>query len=337
MLFQETAVRRFRTFAALVVAVACVAAPGVGEAQTAPAAVRVAVICGNRCEGGAYDVFRRSFVELGWVEGRNLTLDIRGAEGFPDRLPGIVAELLAAKPDVIVAFAPQPARAAKAATSTIPIVFVAVADPLGLRLVVSLARPEGNVTGLATLAPGGFNAKMLALLKEAVPAASRIAVLWSSKNPLHVSMVSKELPPAAGSLGVRLQMLDVTEPAAIAPAIETAARDGAQALLVLGDPMFHRPFDRIPALALEARLPALYIDRDVVLHGGGLISYGPNWDVMFRQGAVYADRILRGAKPADLPVEQASTIELVINQKTANALNITIPWTMRSRADRIVE
>ena len=328
--------RRCWSFAALLVAVAC-AMPRVGEAQTGPKQVRIAVVCGNRCEGGAYDVFRRAFGELGWVEGRNLALDIRGAEGFPDRLPGIVAELLAAKPDLIVAFAPQPARAAKAATSTTPIVFVAVADPVGIGLVVSLSRPEGNVTGLATLAPGGFNGKMLALLKEAVPSASRIAVLWTSKNPLHVSMNPKELPPAAESLGVRLQMLDVIEPAAIAPAIEKAARDGAQALLVLGDPMFHRPFDRIPALALNARLPALYIDRDVVIHGGGLLSYGPNWDVMFRKGAVYADRILRGAKPADLPVEQASTIELVINQTTEKALGIALPESLRSRADLVVD
>jgi putative ABC transport system substrate-binding protein len=249
----------------------------------------------------------------------------------------LVAELLAAKPDIIVAVAPQPARAAKDAAGAIPVVFVAVADPIAAGLVPSLARPGGNVTGLSTLVPGGFMGKLLQLLKEAVPTASRIAVLWSSKNPLHVTLIPQELTPSAQPLGVQLQMLDVTEPTGIAPAIEAAVGERAQALLVLGDPMFHRPFGRVPDLALRARLPSLYLDRNVVTVGGGLLSYGPDWGSMFRRAAVYVDRILKGTKPGDLPVEQPTKFVLVINLKTAKALGVTIPPSVLGRADEVIQ
>ena len=313
------------------------AAPLAAEAQQTGKPVRVALVCGARCEGGGYDAFRQGLHELGRIEGRNLVVDVRGAEGQPDRLPALVHELLAAKPDIIVAVAPQPARAAQKATSTIPMVFVAVADPIELGLVTNLARPGGNITGLSTLVPGGFMGKMLGTLKEAVPTASRIAVLWNSKNPIHVAHIPKELPPAAEQLAVRLQMVDATEPAGLAPAIEAAVRDGAQALLVLGDPMFHRPFGRLPELALRAKLPASYLDRDVVAMGGGLLSYGPDWSVMFRRAAVYVDQILKGTKPGDLPVEQPTKFELVINLKTAKALGLTIPPSLLLRADQVIE
>jgi putative ABC transport system substrate-binding protein len=313
------------------------AAPLAAEAQPTPKPTRIALVCGARCEGGGFDAFRQGLRDLGLVEGRNLVVDVRGAEGQPDRLPALVAELVAGKPDIIVAVAPQPARAAKDAAGIIPVVFVAVADPIASGLVPSLARPGGNVTGLSTLVPGGFMGKSLQLLKEAVPTASRIAVLWSSKNPLHVALIPKELLPSAQPLGVQLQMLDVTDPAGIAPAVDAAVRERAQALLVVGDPMFHRPFGRIPELALRARLPSLYLDRDVVRVGGGLISYGPDWSVMFRRAAVYVDRILKGAKPGDLPVEQPTKFELVINLKTAKALGLTIPPSLLQRAERVIE
>jgi len=313
------------------------AAPPAAEAQQTPKPARVALVCGARCEGGGYDAFREGLRDLGRVEGRNLFLDVRGAEGRPDRLPALVAELLAAKPDILVAVAPQPARAANAATSTIPIVFVAVADPIALGVVTNLARPGGNVTGLSTLVPGGFSGKSLELLKEAVPTASRIAVLWNSKNPLHVAFIPKELPPAAEALGVRLQMLDVTEPAGIAPAIETAVGGRAQALFVMGDPMFHRPFERVPELARRAKLPSLYLDRDVVAVGGGLLSYGPDWGVMFRRAAVYVDTILKGTKPGDLPIEQPTKFDLVINLRTAKALGLAIPPSLLQRANQVIE
>jgi putative ABC transport system substrate-binding protein len=198
------------------------ALPLAAEAQPEPKSARIALVCGVRCEGGDYDAFRQELRELGRVEGRNLVVDVRGAEGRADHLPALVAQLLAAKPDIIVAVAPQPARAAKDAAGAIPLVFIAVADPIAAGLVPSLARPGGNVTGLSTLVPGGFLGKRLQLLKEAVPTASRIAVLWSSKNPLHVTSIAQELTPSAQPLGVQLQMLDVTEPTGIAPAIEAA-------------------------------------------------------------------------------------------------------------------
>jgi putative ABC transport system substrate-binding protein len=320
-----------------ILVIALLAAPLAAEAQPTPKPARVALVCGARCEGGGYDALRQGLRELGRVEGRNLVLDVRGAEGRPDRLPALVAELIAGKPDIIVAVSPQPARAAKDAAGAIPVVFVAVADPIAIGLVPSLARPGGNVTGLSTVVPGGFMGKMLELLKEAVPTASRIAVLWSSKNPLHVDLIPKELTPSAQPLGVRLQMLDVTEPAGIAPAVEAAVRERAQALLVLGDPMFHRPFGRVPELALRAKLPSLYLDRDVVTVGGGLLSYGPDWGVMGRRAATYVDLILKGTKPADLPVEQPTKFDLVINLKTAGALGLTIPQSLLRRADQVIE
>jgi putative ABC transport system substrate-binding protein len=249
----------------------------------------------------------------------------------------LVAELLDAKPDIVVAVGPQPARAAKNATATISIVFVAVADPIAAGLVTNLARPGGTVTGLSTLVPGGLMGKSLEILKNAVPNASRIAVLWSSKNPLHVSLIPKDLVPAAEALGVRLQMLDVTNPLDLSPSVEAAMREKAQGLLVLGDPMFHRPFGRVPDLALQAKLPSAYLDRDVVVLGGGLLSYGPNWEVMFRRAAVYVDRILKGTKPGDLPVEQPTKFELVINLKTAKALKLTIPQAVVLRADQVID
>jgi putative ABC transport system substrate-binding protein len=306
-------------------------------AQPTPKPARVALVCGARCEGGGYDAFRQGLRDLGWVEGRNLVVDVRGAEGQPDRLPALVAELIAGRPDIIVAVAPQPARAAKDAAGAIPLVFVAVADPIAAGVVPSLARPGGNVTGLSTLVPGGFMGKILQFLKEAVPTASRIAVLWSSKNPLHVTLIPKELTPSAPPLGVELQMLDVTDPAGIAPAIEVAVHGRAQALLVLGDPMFHRPFGRVPDLALRARLPSMYLDREVVTVGGGLLSYGPDWGAMFRRAAAYVDKILKGAKPGDMPVEQPSKFDLVINLRTAKALGLTIPASLLQRADQVIE
>jgi putative tryptophan/tyrosine transport system substrate-binding protein len=316
---------------------AVVVAPLASEAQPAEKRVRIALVCAARCEGAAYDAFWQGLRDLGFVEGRNLLVDVRGADGQADRLPLLIAEQLAAKPDVMVAVAPQPARAAKNASSVIPIVFLAVADPIALGLVTNLARPGGNITGLSTLVPGGFMGKSLGILKEAVPAASRVAVLWSSKNPLHVTLIPRELQPAAEPLGVRLQMLDVIDPAGIAPAIDAAIRERAQALLVLGEPMFHRPYERVPEQALRARLPAIYLDREVVTIGGGLLSYGPDWSAMGRRTAVYVERILKGAKPGDLPVEQPTKFDLVINLKTAKALGLTIPPPLLLRADQVIE
>ena len=307
------------------------------SAQGARKPARIAVVCGSQCTGGGYDAFYRGLRELGYVEGQNLALDVRGAGGQADRLPGLVAELIAAKPDLIVAVAPQPTKAAKEATSTIPILMLAVADPVALGVVQSLARPAGNLTGFTTLDPDAFVAKSLQLVKELVPGASRLAALFNPTNSVARALMAKQVPAAAETLGVRVQIIEASDPAHLSGAVELAVRERADAVLVVGDPLFHRPTNRLPDLMLRAKLPALYIDRDVVALGGGLISYGPDFIHMFRRGADVADRILKGAKPADIPVEQPTKYTLAINQRTAKALGLTVPPGLLLRADEIIE
>ncbi|HEY7140859.1 MAG TPA: ABC transporter substrate-binding protein [Methylomirabilota bacterium] len=310
--------------------------PLASHAQPAGRITRIGALCATRCEGPSYDAFRVGLRDLGWVEGRNLAIEARGAGGQLDRLPGLARELVALSPALIVAFAPQPARAAKDATSVIPVVFVGVADPVRVGLVQSLARPGGNVTGVATLVPGGFIAKQFELLKEAVPHASRIATLGNPKNDVYRVTFPAEIPPTARALGVQVQVLEVSEPAQIEAAFEAAVRERADALHVLGDPIFHNPPHRIPELAARARLPAIYITADLV-RAGGLMSYGPNFNDLYRRAASYVDQILKGQKPADLPVEQPTRFELAINLKTAKALGLAIPSSVLLRADQIIE
>jgi putative ABC transport system substrate-binding protein len=305
-------------------------------AQPAGKVARIGMLCGVRCEGPSYDALREGLRELGWIEGRNLVVEVRSAEGQRERLPALATELVSLKVDVIVAVAPEPSRAARNATSTIPIVMIGVADPVAVGLAESLARPGGNVTGLSTLVPGGFSTKSLALLKESVPNASRIAVFWNSRNEVHQKILPVELPPAAQALGVRLQMIDIREPADIERGFDAAVRERAQALLVIGDPIFHTPTHRLPDLAARNRIPAIYLVRSLV-HAGGLISYGPDFSQMFRRAATYVDRILKGARPADLPIEQPTKFELVINLKTAKALGLTFPPSVLALADQIIE
>lgn len=310
--------------------------PRTVNAQPADAVRRVGVLCPNRCEGPSYEVFRKGLRDSGWIEGKNLRLDRRGAEGRFDRLRTLADELLTAEPDVMVAMAPQPVRAARDATSTVPIVMVAVADPVLIGLVPSLARPGGNVTGVATLPGSGLISKQLELLKELLPGAARIAVFWNSQNEIHRASAPTELPLAAERLGVRLQMIDVREIGEVEAAFEDAVRGRADALLVIGDPITFAPAARVPERALRARLPAMYLARDVAL-AGGLITYGPDFLQIYRRAADYVDRILRGAKPAEMPIEQPTTFQLVINLKTARALNLTVPPSLRVRADEVIE
>ena len=311
------------------------AAPLVAETQQAGKPARVAMICGVRCDGPMIDAFWLTLRELGRVEGQNLVRDIRGAGGEPERLPSILADILAARPDVIVAFAPQPARAAKAATSSVPIVMAFVADPVLIGLVPSLTHPGGNLTGVTTLTARGFTAKQLELLKEAVPRATRVAVLWNSTNEIHRAYLPNEMEEAQ-RLRLQLQMIDVPGPAAIEPAFEEAVKGRAEAVLVAGDPLFHQPPRRLPDLALRHRLPAMFLAGDVA-RAGGLIAYGPDFVSTVRQAAVQVDKILRGTKPGDIPIEQPTKFELVINLKTAKALGLTIPPSLLARADQIIE
>jgi len=312
------------------------AAPFAAEAQQAGKIARIGLLCAVRCEGPGLDVLRAGLRDLGWVEGRNLVIEPRAAGGQLDRLPALARELIALNPDVIVASAPQPSRAAKDATSVLPVVFVALADPVRVGLVQSLARPGGNITGVATLVPGGFMGKQLELLKEAVPGASRVATLGNPTNDVYRATFPVEVPPTARALGLRLQVLEVSEPGHIEGAIDAAVRGRADVLHVIGDPIFHSPPNRLPDLAARARLPAIYISAELV-RAGGLMSYGTSLPELSRRAATYVDRILRGAKPAELPVEQPTKFELVINLRTARALGLTIPQSLLQRADQVIE
>lgn len=236
---------------------------------------------------------------------------------------------------MIIGIGPQPARAAKDAAGTIPVVFLAVADPVAVGLVPSLAHPGGNVTGMATLAPGGFIAKSIELAKELVPGARRVAVLFNSDNDVLRIRFPAEAPQAAERLGLQLQVLDVHDASGIAPAIEAAVRERADVLYIPGDPLFHTPPKRVPDLANRAGLPTVFIIPTVV-EAGGLMSYGPDFVELFKRGADPVDKILRGAKPGDLPVEQPTRYKLVINLKTANALRIKIPQSLLLRADEVL-
>jgi putative ABC transport system substrate-binding protein len=293
------------------------------------------MVCGVRCDGPSIDAFWQTLHELRHVEDRNLVRDVRGAGGEPQRLPSILADILAARPDVIVTLAPQPTRAAKAATSTVPIVMAFVADPVLVGLVPSLAHPVGNPPGVTTRPARGFIAKQLEVLKEAVPRATRVAVLWNSTNEIHRVNLPNELEHAK-PLGLQLQLIDVRGPAELAPALEAAVSGRAAAVFAVGDPLFHQPPARVPDLALRYRLPTMFLVGGVV-RAGGLTSYGPDFVSTIRQAAVQVDKVLRGTKPGDIPIEQPASFNLAINLKTAKTLGLTIPPALLQRADHVIE
>jgi putative ABC transport system substrate-binding protein len=274
--------------------------------------------------------------QLGWIEGSTILIDRKPAASRLERLPQLAKELVQSKPDLIIATTSQPVRAAKNATSEIPIVMLYVADPVGVGLVQSLARPGGNLTGVTTLVPGGTIAKSLQLLKELVPTARRIAVLINPTNEVTNRLVPMEAPPAAAQLGFQLDVIEVREIEELAGAVARAKEQGADALSVPGDPMFHSPPNRLPDLAAAAKLPAMYLPRSLV-EAGGLMSYSPDYDAIERRGAHLVDRILRGAKPAELPIEQPTRYQLVINLKTAKALGLDVPSSLLVVADEIIE
>ena len=294
------------------------------------------MLCPVRCEGPVYDALRDGLRIAGWVEGGNLRIEYRAAGGQTDRLPALAQELVALKPALILAIGPQPSRAAKNATGSIPILFVAVAQPVRVGLVESLARPGGNVTGLATVVPGGFVGKSLEQLKAALPKATRVAVLLNPTSETNRTLVASEAPAAARQLGMELQMLEARTAEEIEPAIDAAVKGRAEALYVPGDALFHNPAQRVPDLASGAKLPSLYFMRELV-PAGGLMFYGPDFVEIFRRAALYVDKILKGAKPLDLPVEQPTKYSLVINLNTAKALGITIPEPVLLRADEVIQ
>jgi putative ABC transport system substrate-binding protein len=279
--------------------------------------------------------FRRRLRELGWVEGQNLTIEHRLAEGQYERLPMLAAELVRLKVDVIVASPTPAALAAQKATETIPIVGISFDNPVPLGLVASLARPGGNVTGLSYSVGPEIFGKDLELLSEVVRDLRRVAVLSNSTGPNHPLMLSN-ITTAARSLGVELLLHDARGPDEFDGAFAAMAKERVGALFVFGDPMFGIHRARLAHLAALNRLPTMYTNRPHV-EAGGLMCYGPNFSDLWRRAATYVDKILKGAKPADLPVEQPTKFELVINLKTAKALGITVPPSLLARADEVIE
>ncbi len=278
--------------------------------------------------------FRQGLRDLGYTESHNIAIEYRYAEGRPERLPDLAAELARLKVDVIVAETTPASLAAKQATATIPIVMTIVADPVGTGLVSSLAQPGGNITGTSVQLPE-LAAKRLQLLQEVLPKVSRVAVLWNPENA-YIALVMKETEAAARVLGVRLDPLEVRAPDDFEEAFQVATRRRAGALLVLDDFLTVRHHTRIAAFAVKSRLPSM-AGVTGFAEAGGLLTYGPNFPDISRRAATYVDRILKGAKPADLPVEQPTRFELVINLKTAKALGLTIPQSVLVRADHVIQ
>jgi putative ABC transport system substrate-binding protein len=312
------------------------AAPLVAEAQQAAKIFRIGYLALNP-NPHFQGAFRQGLRDLGYVGGRNLVIEDRDAGRKPERLPALAAELVALKVDVIVASGTPAAQAAKQATRTLPIVFTAVAAPIGSGLVTSLARPGGNVTGLSVLAPE-LVGKQLELLKQAIPAASRVAVLWEpgvlGKDVEHNML--KEADAAARALAMRPQFVEARGPGNFDGAFSDMTRARAKALAVLTSSMFFGQRRRLVDLAAKNRLPTVYPWREGV-DAGGLMAYGPDLADLLRRVATYVDKILKGAKPADLPIEQPTKFELVINLKTAKALGLTIPPSLLQRADQVIE
>jgi len=323
-----------RTFLACTGAV-LLAAPLAAEAQQAGRVWRIGMLLASDSPTLNVEAFRQELRKLGYVEGRNILIEYRWHEGKVDRLPALADELVNLKPDLILVAGVQPTLALKAATTTVPIVFAGTADPVGMGLVSSLAHPGGNLTGFATLVPEDFGAKQVQLLKEAVPAAARMAVLIHPENPMHRAYLPQTVA-AAKKLNIRLQILEVQTPNDLDSAFAAATRERADAMQVYGDLIFSAHRTQIVALAAKSRLPVLYLYKaDVV--AGGLMSYGPILSDVLRRAATYVDKILKGAKPGDLPVEQPTKFELVINLKTAKALGLTIPQSLLLRADEVIE
>ncbi len=272
--------------------------------------------------------------ELGYVEGRTVLLQSHFAEQNPERLAAAATELVRIGVDVIVTYGDAGVRAAKRATGTIPIVVALTGDLVEAGHAATLARPGGNVTGLVDTSPE-LSAKRVELLRDAVPAISRVAVLWNSSNRVKV-LDYKMTQVAAQTLGMPLQSLEVRHMDDIAPAVTAAIRERAGALLVLSDALTNAHRVRIVELANKNRLPTMYFSREWV-DAGGLMAYGPSWREMYRRAATYVDKILRGAKPGDLPIEQPTTFELVINLKTAKALGLAIPPSVLRQATEVIQ
>ena len=323
----------------LAAAAGMVAAPLVADAQQAGKVAHIGVLGDTsppvESRGSGDAAFRDGLRDLGHVEGRNVTIEYRWGEGHRERLPELAADLVRSRVDVILALGPASAQAAKNATATIPVVFVGSGDPIAEGLVTSLARPGGNVTGIALIAGLDIVGKRLELLKEVVPGAIRMAMLWNPTNPSHAQAL-KEVPGIAQSLRVELRAIAARGPQDFDGAFATMKRSRVGGLLVLADGVFVLHAARLISLSAEGRLPTVYGNRAFV-EAGGLMSYQGSFVALYRRAATLVDKILKGARPADIPVEQPAQLELIVNLKTAKALGLTIPQSLLLRADEVIQ
>jgi putative tryptophan/tyrosine transport system substrate-binding protein len=320
---------------ALILALVVFALPFATEAQPAK---RIPRLCFLTFDPGTpqssrFGPFFQGLRDLGYVDGRTISIDYLSAAGRGEQFPALAADCLRLKADIIVVTTTPAALAAKAATQTVPIVMHSLGDPVATGLVASLARPGGNVTG-TTLVASGLAAKRLGLLKEIVPRLSRVLVLSYPEDPIAAPQV-KELESAAHSLGVKLLLHDISTADDLPAAFDAGSREGAEGVLTTAESIFVVQRDRVVQLAARHRLPGMYPYR-LMVDAGGLIAYHPYTSDLQRRAATYVDRILKGAKPAELPVEQPTTFELVINLKTAKALGLTIPPSLLQQADQII-
>jgi len=331
-----------RTSLTFVLALSLFVAPLAAEAQSAEKVFRIGYLSIGTAPGtpGSYtrplEGFRQQLRELGWVEGRNIAIEYRFADGRFDRLPGLAEELVRLKVDLITA-APTPAAlAAKKATSTIPIVGLSLTEPVAVGLVPSLARPGGNVTGVSYAFGTDIFGKQLELLRDVVPKVRRVGVIAAPDSGPAYPHVLDAVKTAGRSLGLELHLVEVREASEFEGAVAAIVKERAGALLVIGAPLFFLHRTRLVDLAMKHRLPSMSTQEQWV-DAGGLMSYGPNFVDVYRRGAVYVDRILKGAKPGDLPIEQPTSLALVLNLKTAKRLGLTIPPGLRERASQVIE
>jgi putative ABC transport system substrate-binding protein len=309
-------------------------APAAPLAQQPPRAPRVGVI-GERSASDPFLVaFRRGMSKLGYVDGRNITIEYRYAQGALDQVPRLAAELIDLKVDVLVVGGTVSTQSAMKVSRSVPIVFTTVGDPAGSGIVASLARPGGNVTGLASFT-FELSGKQLELLHAAVPKLSRVTVLYNPLNPA-AKVGIDTTKNAAGALGVELQLLEVRRPENLSGVFSALTPWHSGGLLVLADPVFGNQLPRLAKLAAAQRLPAIYL-RSEFAEAGGLLAYGPSIADNYRRAAAYVDKILKGAKPADLPVEQPTRFELAVNLKTAKAFGLTLPQELVGRADQVIQ
>jgi len=307
------------------------------DAQQGPRIPKIGLLTANTPAGSVHlvEAFKQGLRDAGYVEGKSFALEARYGEGQPDRLPALVRELVSLKPDVLVAASDPAIAAARRETRTIPIVMVFSTDPVGTGFVASLARPGGNVTGLSGIA-SEMSAKRLALLKEAAPELSRAALLWNP-DVRGAVLEYKEIEAAARSLRLELQSVEVSSIADLDRAFESVTSQRAQALLLLpGNPVTLTKRTEITGFAQKHRLPSMFPSKEYV-DLGGLMSYGPSIPAMYRGAAAYVGKILKGARPADLPVEQPTKFELVISLKTAKAIGLTMPPSLLQRADQVIQ